>query len=280
MWTRPQLLNWAANFLFSLSVVLMLYALLFAVVHLPIFPLREVKVEGQLTHVNREQIKLIVARHLKGNFFTLDLVKARDAFEKLPWARKVSVRRRWPDKLEVSIEEHQALGRWGDIALVNTHGELFHAASDGDLPVFYGPADGVLEVSQSYAAYSKILGAAQLKVTQVVLSPRRAWEVKTDKGLLINMGREHMEERLGKFVGAYASTLARLNSRVTYADLRYPNGFAVRRPAGQVVPVVKAIGATVTVKTDKEVKPSSTTAVKKEPVKKIELKSHEQGKQP
>lgn len=280
MWNRPQLLNWTANFLFALSVVLMLYALLFAVVHLPIFPLREVKVDGQLTHVNREQIKLIVARHLKGNFFTLDLVKARDAFEKLPWARKVSVRRRWPDKLEVSIEEHQALGRWGDIALVNTHGELFHAASDGDLPVFYGPSDGVLEVSQSYAAYSKILAAAQLKVTQVVLSPRRAWEVKTDKGLLINMGRVHMEDRLGKFVGAYASTLARLNSKVTYADLRYPNGFAVRRPAGQIVPVVKTIGATVTLKTDKEVKPSSTAAVKKEPAKKIELKSHEQGKQP
>ena len=240
MWNRPQLLNWTANFLFALSVVLMLYALLFVVVHLPIFPLREVKVEGELSHVNREQIKLIVARHLNGNFFTLDLIKARDAFEKLPWARKVSVRRRWPDQLEVVIEEHQALGRWGDIALVNTHGELFHAASDSDLPVFYGPADGVLEVAQSYGNYSKILNTAQLKVTQVALSPRRAWEIKTDKGLLINIGREHIDERLGKFVGAYATTLAKLNGRVTYADLRYPNGFAVRRPAGLVqVPVGK-----------------------------------------
>lgn len=267
MWNKPQLLNWAANFLFALSVVLMLYTLLFVVVHLPIFPLREVRVEGQLSHVNREQIKLIVARHLKGNFFTLDLIKARDAFEKLPWARKVSVRRRWPDKLEVDIEEHQALGRWGDIALVNTHGELFHAASDSDLPVFYGPADGVLEVAKSYAKYSQILSTAQLKVTQVALSPRRAWEIKTDKGLLINMGREHMEERLGKFVGAYASTLQRLNGRVTYADLRYPNGFAVRRPIGQIVKV-------------SVVKKENAPATKKLLTKTVELKSHEQGKQP
>ena len=267
MWNKPQLLNWIANFLFASSVVLMLYALLFVVVHLPIFPLREVKVDGQLSHVNREQIRLIVARHLNGNFFTLDLIKARDAFEKLPWARKVSVRRRWPDKLEVLIEEHQALGRWGDIALVNTHGELFHAASDSDLPVFYGPADGVLEVAKNYAAYSQILNTAQLKVTQVALSPRRAWEIRTDKGLLINMGREHMDERLGKFVGAYASTLARLNGKVTYADLRYPNGFAVRRPIGQVVKVSVD---------KKEIAPP----VKKQPTKPVELKSHEQGKQP
>ncbi|HNZ57719.1 MAG TPA: FtsQ-type POTRA domain-containing protein, partial [Methylophilaceae bacterium] len=108
MWDKPTLLNWIANLLFALSVVVMLYAVLFAVVHLPIFPLREVKVDGELSHVNREQVKLIVAKHLKGNFFTLDLVKARNAFEKLPWARNVSLRRRWPDTLEVVIEEHQA----------------------------------------------------------------------------------------------------------------------------------------------------------------------------
>src|SRR5690349_16801636 len=107
MWDRPSLMNWVSSLLFALSVVAMLYAALYIVVHLPIFPLREVKVDGQLSHVSREQVKLIVARHLKGNFFTLDLVKARDAFEKLPWARKVSIRRRWPDKLEVVIEEHQ-----------------------------------------------------------------------------------------------------------------------------------------------------------------------------
>lgn len=232
MWDKPRLLNWIANLLFALAVVLMLYGVLFVVVHLPIFPIREVKVEGQLAHVNREQIRLIVAKHFKGTFFTLDLEKTRDAFEKLPWARKVSVRRRWPDKLDVSIEEHQALARWGNIALVNTHGELFQAASDAELPVFYGPGDGVLEVTKNYGNYSQILNQADIKIAQVTLSPRRAWEVKTNKGLVIALGREQMEMRLDKFAHAYVSTLSKLNAKVVYADLRYPNGFAVRRPAG------------------------------------------------
>jgi cell division protein FtsQ len=65
MWNKPQLLNWMANFLFATSIVMMLYGLLYVVVHLPIFPLREVKVDGQLTHVTREQIKLIVAKTFK-----------------------------------------------------------------------------------------------------------------------------------------------------------------------------------------------------------------------
>jgi cell division protein FtsQ len=232
VWDKPRLLNWLANFLYALAVVLMLYAVLFVVVHLPIFPIREVKVDGQLTHVNREQIRLIVAKHMKGNFFTLDLLKTRDAFEKLPWARKVSVRRRWPDKLDVAIEEHQTLARWGNIALVNTHGELFQAASDAELPVFYGPGDGVMEVTKSYGNYSQILNKADIKIAQVTLSPRRAWEIKTNKGLIIALGREDMDNRLNKFASAYQSTLSQLNVKVMYADLRYPNGFAVRKPAG------------------------------------------------
>ncbi len=253
MWDKPRLLNWIANLLYALFVVLLLYALLFIVVHLPIFPLREVKVEGQLAHVNREQVKLIVAKHLKGNFFTLDLEHARDAFEKLPWARNVSVRRRWPDTLSVVIEEHQALARWGNIALVNTHGELFHAASDAELPVFYGPGDGVLEVTNSYANYSKILNQADIKIAQVTLSPRRAWEIKTDKDMLIALGRVDMDARLNKFTAAYQSTLGQLNASIKYADLRYPNGFAVRKPAELMLK--EATQKTPTVAPDKAAKP-------------------------
>lgn len=259
MWDKPRLLNWIANLLYALSVVLMLYALLFVVVHLPIFPIREVKVDGQLAHVNREQIKLIVAKHLIGNFFTLDLEKTRDAFEKLPWARNVSVRRRWPDKLDVVIEEHQALARWGNIALVNTHGELFQAATDGELPVFYGPGDGVMEVTTNYGAYSQVMNKANIKIAQVSLSPRRAWEIKTDKGLVIALGREEMQARLAKFIRAYQSTLNQLNVNVAYADLRYPNGFAVRKPANLIYKQVL----------DKTLSPAP---VKSEPVKPVPVK--------
>ncbi len=240
MWDKPTLLNWVANLLFAVSMVAILYAAIFAVVHLPIFPLREVVVEGQLSHVSREQVKLIVAKHLKGNFFTLDLIKTRNAFEKLPWARSVSLRRRWPDKLEVVIEEHQELARWGSIALVNTHGELFHAASNSDLPVFFGPGDGVIEVASQYLEVSKALKLADLKIASLALTPRRAWQVTTTNGMVVELGRVEMQARLEKFVGVYSRTIAGLNLKVTYADLRYPNGFAVRRPVAAKAVAVKS----------------------------------------
>ena len=230
MWDKPTWLNWLANSLLAISLVAMLYAGMFAVVHLPIFPLREVVVEGQLNHVNREQVKLIVAKHLKGNFFTLDLIKARNAFKKLPWARNVSLRRRWSNKLEVVIEEHKALARWGSIALVNTHGELFYAATNNELPVFLGPGDGVIEVASQYMEVSKSLKMADLTIATLALSPRRAWQVTTTNGMVIELGRVDVAARLDKFVRVYRNTIASINMKEGYADLRYPTGFAVRRP--------------------------------------------------
>lgn len=230
MWDKPNILNWIANGLFAIAVVLFLYGALNVIVHLPIFPLNEVRVEGELKHVTREQVKMISSRYLQGNFFTVNLVKTREAFEKLPWARSVSVRRRWPNRLEVVIEEHEALARWGNIALVNTHGELFHAASDADLPVFYGPGDGVKEVATHYAEFSELMLPANLKLNEVTLTPRRSWQVTTNTGMVISLGREKMDMRLSRFMQVYKKTYAGLKGNLNYVDLRYPSGFAVRSP--------------------------------------------------
>ena len=227
MWHQPNQLNWLANCLYAAAIMMLLYGLIIAFIRLPIFPINVVEVGGQLEHVSRKQVELIVEEHLTGNFFTLDLKKTRDAFEKLPWTRNVSVRRHWPSTINVEIEEHKALARWGDIALVNTYGELFHGASDDDLPVFYGAGDAVKEVAQQYAQFKEILLDIDMQVTQVNLSPRFSWEIKTDKNVSIALGREHMNARLAQFSIAYQTVLRHLNTTIQYADLRYPNGFSL-----------------------------------------------------
>jgi len=48
--------------------------------------------------------------------------------------------------------------------------------------------------------------------------------------MVIELGREDTEARLVKFASVYQHTLSKLGVNLAYADLRYPNGFAVRRP--------------------------------------------------
>lgn len=229
MWDRPDILNPLANVLYALAALMLCYSAAQWVLRLPVFPLRLVEVDGELQHVTREQVALIAQRHLRGNFFTMDLRGARDAFRKLPWARDVSVRRRWPDKLEVRVEEHRELGRWGNLALVNTYGELFNAASGKDLPVFYGASSAVPQLATRYQQYQAVLDKTAMKIASVTLTPRQAWQVITEDGLQIELGRDETVQRLQRFTQVYQSTLPGV--RLKYADLRYSNGFAVRKPA-------------------------------------------------
>ncbi|MBI2312747.1 MAG: cell division protein FtsQ/DivIB [Betaproteobacteria bacterium] len=230
MWDDHRSLRAIANLLIGLALLAAFYGAVLVVVRLPSFPLREVRIAGALAQVTREQVEIIVKRELGGNFFTVDLEQARRAFEKLPWVRQASVRRQWPDRLEVTLEEQVALARWGTRALVNTHGEVFDAAWDRELPVFIGPAGTAQEVARQYAAFTRALGPIRQPVAQLSLSPRRAWQVKLANGMVIELGRSQMQDRLERFVAVHDRTLGRLARRIDYVDLRYPNGFAVRLP--------------------------------------------------
>ena len=230
MWDRPGLLNAAANAFYAVAALLALYMAATRVTALPAFALREVRVGGAPAHVTHAQVEAIVRRELRGNFFTLNLAAARAAFETLPWVRRVNVRRQWPDRLEVALEEHVPLARWADSELVNTHGEVFEAAHDGKLPVFAGPPGSAREITIQYEYFRRSLAAIGQTPVQVQFSPRRAWRLKLESGLTLELGREQIEARLARFVAVYGRTLGRLGRRLDYVDLRYANGFAARIP--------------------------------------------------
>lgn len=230
MWDRPDILNRIADLLIAVAVLLALYGALHFALRLPIFPLREVRVMNAVAQVSREQVETAIRREIRGNFFTLDLAAARAAFAKLPWVRNVSMRRRWPDRLEVTLEEHVPLARWGDTALVNNHGEVFNAAYDGNLPQFVGPPESAKEIAIQYEFFKRSLAAIGKVPQQVQVTPRRAWQIRLEGGPTLELGREQVEARLARFVAAYSRTLARLNRQIDFVDLRYANGFAVRIP--------------------------------------------------
>jgi cell division protein FtsQ len=64
----------------------------------------------------------------------------------------------------------------------------------------------------------------------MTLSARRAWVLKLDDGMVLELGRDNLEAKLAGFVSAYDRTVARLPQPSKYIDLRYTNGFAVRSP--------------------------------------------------
>ena len=240
MWDNADMLNGCANALLALAVAALFYAGVYALVHSAQFPLRQLAVQGELRHLTRAQIELAARAGSGSTFFSVDLDAVRRAFEALPWVRKAEVRRQWPDRLQVALEEHVALARWGADAnasrLVSVRGDVFAGELPDavQLPLFAGPAGSAREVTRRYDAFRRALAPLALEPRLVLLSPRYAWQLRLSNGLTLELGRDQLKEpvleRLARFVAFYPQTLGSLKRRLDYVDLRYPNGFALRVP--------------------------------------------------
>jgi cell division protein FtsQ len=239
MWDNPQALRQLANTLLGISVLLLFFGAVHYTVHMPEFSLNVVQLTATPQRVDPAQVEDIVSTELRGNFFTVDIENVRKAFEKLPWVRKVSIRRHFPWTLEVRLEEHVALAHWNDAELVNIQGEVFAAESEQVLPRFIGQPDSAAEITQMYKAFGEQLEPIKQKVVQISLSPRRAWQLRLNSGMVLELGREQAQERLARFVAVYPTSLATLPHPLNYVDLRYRNGFAAYLPGGVGTGTVK-----------------------------------------
>jgi len=239
MWDNAPLLRNIANVLLFFSVLAALYGTAYYLAHLPgLFPLQSVRLNSVPLRVEAQNVLQVVRREVQGNFFTVDVERLRQSLEKLSWVRSVSIRREFPHGLAVQLEEHQALARWNNSALVNRQGEVFVAENAGDaLPVFIGQAGDSVEVTQRYVQFNQLLSSLNLQITQLSLSPRHAWQLRLNDGMVLELGREEVLQRLARFVA-----VRKIDDRSTmkYVDLRYRNGFAVRQSAEDKKPKIES----------------------------------------
>ena len=248
MWHDAKSLNTTANGLMAFVLVVCVAAGVWWVSQRPMFDLRTIKVESidakGLRHVNYLTLRAGTQNRIKGNFFTSNLDSVRGVFESVPWVRRASVRREWPNQLIVSLEEHEALGTWGeDGRLLSVKGDVFtanvaEAEDDHELPAFSGPDGSEKDVLATYVNLAKWFAPLKMAPAALSLSSRYAWTVKLNNGMSVALGREQnhtiLKARVDRLVGIYPQLASRLDN-IDTIDMRYQNGLALSS-AGLVIP--------------------------------------------
>jgi cell division protein FtsQ len=234
-----RLMNVVASGLFVSAALALVAAGVMWLARSPWFALQGIRVEGELLRITGETLRANAAPRLSGNFFSADLAKARAAFETVPWVRRASVRRVWPDRLVVQIEEHRAAALWQgderDDRLVNMQGEIF-AANVGDvedeaLPAFSGPEGSAAPVLAMYRRLLPVLRTRDMDIEQLHQSSRGSWRVLLDDGATLELGRgseDEVAQRTQRFVRTLPEVTGRYRAPLEYADLRHADGYAVR----------------------------------------------------
>ncbi len=236
-----RLMNATASALFVAVATVGLAAVLWWGLRHPLFSIAAINVQGDLTHNNTVTLRANVAPRLSGNFFTLDLATAREAFEAVPWVRKAIVRREFPNRLSVQLQEHQPVAYWGaegESRMLNSFGEVFEANVDDvqaeGLPRLHGPQGQSTQLLAMYRLLLPLFEPIDAVVEKLELSERGSWRAQLDSGTVVELGRgtpAEIGERTRRFVRTATQATSKYGRKpgsIESADLRHGNGYALR----------------------------------------------------
>ena len=237
-----RLMNATAAAFVVLAALLLAAAAVVWLARQPFFAIRSIAVEGDVARNSVSTIRANATPQLRGNFMTMDLASVRRAFESVPWVRLAIVRRVWPNKLRVQLEEHRPVALWshgdgdsGADKLVNSFGEVFEAnvgdVEDDDLPSLSGPDGSSAHVLAMLGRIGAALAPLGARVEQLSLSGRGSWQATLDSGAVIELGRGSDDEllaRSARFVATVGEVTTRYHRPIESADLRHVDGYAVR----------------------------------------------------
>jgi len=244
-----RLMNAVAVVVFALAALVLVVATIAWALRAPLFTLRSIALDGELVRSNLATVRANALPQLTGNFFSFDLNRGRAAFESIPWVRQAVVRRVWPNRLAVTLEEHRAAALWqgqgdkgvGNERLVNSHGEVFEAnlgdVEDDNLITLAGPDGSAKAMLAMQRRLRDTLAAADFRIDTLKLSSRGSWHAELDSGADIEIGRGSEDEivaRAERFVRTLAQATQRYAAadgsarRLLAADLRHPDGYALR----------------------------------------------------
>lgn len=224
------LLRLAAWMLAIVLVALPIVAVLNGWIGSERWPMRSLVVTGAFEQVADADVREAVLPLVGRGFFAVDLGAVHRAVAVLPWVDSVQVRKRWPDRLEVSLTEHRAVARWGDQRMLAGSGQVFAAPANAEalpLPRFVAPDDRVSEIMAFHEAAQTRFARRGLAIAELQLSPRGSWRMVLADGLQIELGRDDAEARLERFVRLLPQIRDSEPRTLVRADLRYTNGFAL-----------------------------------------------------
>jgi cell division protein FtsQ len=222
---------WLNRLLILLGVSAVLGVSLKGYLYLHQIPVEHIIVSGKLEHTQSAALEDMVQPALVGGFLNADLERIQTQLQSLPWVYEASVRRRWPNALELHVVEQLPIARWGKNGFLNHEGVVFQSTGEQkewqELPLLRGPQGSSVELTAIYQQVNKILTPYKLLVKELEIDDRGELEASLQDGIYLVMGREDYVNRLRRFAAVYSAELVNKRDQIVRVDLRYKNGLAV-----------------------------------------------------
>jgi len=193
-------------------------------------PVRHIAVTGSLDSAHRDALRDTLAAHLDAGLLALPLRQLRDELQALPWVYRASLRRRFPDTLEVQVVEQRPIARWGDGGFLNHEAHVI-AVADAKawdaLPRIRGPEGSQARLMRRYQRLVDLLRPLELAPVSLEEDAFGQLSATLDNGVELQLGRSEFTRRVEDFLLLWRRELAAQGAFVKRVDLRYERGAAV-----------------------------------------------------
>jgi cell division protein FtsQ len=194
------------------------------------FNITSVAVTGN-RHLSREQIFAVAGVTGHSSLLFLDVADARAKLQANPWIADATVRKLYPDRLEIALTERAAFALWqkdgrvGVIADDGTVVEPYLTRSFVGLPLFVGI--GAASRAKDFLTLIDRYPAIRDQMRAAILVSERRWNLRLKNGIDVKLPEADVPAALDRLV-ALDRDKKLLTRDIVSVDLRLPDRVTVR----------------------------------------------------
>jgi cell division protein FtsQ len=193
-------------------------------------PIKYVRIEGVFQYLSKQEVQMALQSLVKAGFFDVDMQEIHSVIAAMPWVDTVTVKRIWPDTIDIKVHEKKPYARWGEKSLITEEGVIF---TPRNLDQFEsvarvsGPETQQVKVLEIMKGVKTALADQSMTLAEFSVNDRGAWKMKLVTGLEILLGRNEQLKKLQRFLKTLTVLKQEQIEQIAIVDLRYPNGYAV-----------------------------------------------------
>ncbi len=194
-----------------------------------LLPIKTIELSGSFRYIEQNDIDVILRPYVGEGFFSLDIHAVRKLLSDKAWADSVSIRRAWPDRLEINIVEKKPVARWSKNQLLSDKALVYEAdtAEFSNLPLVHAANSQPADLLRQFYSLKRRFSALEETLVSLQEDSRGALDITLADGLVIKVGRSDIERKIARLIIIYQQQIVPRRLQIRQLDLRYSNGFAV-----------------------------------------------------
>tara|TARA_B100001093_G_scaffold31966_1_gene27627 strand:- start:222 stop:917 length:696 start_codon:yes stop_codon:yes gene_type:complete len=195
------------------------------------FPINHITLGQKALNVNESDIFKIAESYLKNkSFFNINMDYLKNSIEKVDWVRNANIRRSYPNKVIIFIEEYKPVAVWNNDFYISENGNIFSANKiEKKLPKLSSFANRNIIIFEYFSLISDgiLNNKINEKIYQIKEDEIRSLTVSFASNIAVKFGSQNIKERIDIFLKVYKTLNSSDLKKIRYIDMRYSNGFSI-----------------------------------------------------